>query len=100
MQEQERIANEEAEKRLKAALAAKRESGTAAASASRVATPDEATAVKPESTEGAIEDAAMEVDSTSSQPPQVLEVSFFRLLPTRTTYTVVESMAPRAFRAL
>lgn len=66
MQEQERLANEEVEKRLKATLTAKREPG---ASASRVASPvvgtptaSETPELKPSNDES---ETTMEVDSTS-----------------------------------
>lgn len=67
---QERLANEEAEKRLKAALTAKREPS---ASASRVASPAVGTPSNPESTtvppaEPSAEAAPMEVDSNAAAP--------------------------------
>ena len=71
MQEQERIANEEAEKRLKAALTAKREPG---ATASRVASPamgnpptPESSDPKPSSTDEV--ESSMDVDSAVIPPP-------------------------------
>jgi hypothetical protein len=101
MQEQERIANEEAEKRLKAALTAKREPG---ASTSRVATPDDTAGAKPEfgeGGEGPSEDTAMEVDSATLQPTQPAEVRFSPLhRHIRLPYSLIESVASRAVRAL
>ena len=83
MQEQERLAGEEAEKRLKAALTAKREPGT---TASRVASPaggnfstPESSDLKPPTTEES--ETLMEVDltnPTSSQKDNV--IPFFPLL--------------------
>jgi len=83
MQEQERLANEEAEKRLKAALTAKREPTTAA---SRMASPsignssnadiqaDSKPAIQESS---AIEDASMEAEPTSvAVSPPSPEASF------------------------
>ncbi|TFK29236.1 hypothetical protein FA15DRAFT_664153 [Coprinopsis marcescibilis] len=73
MDEQQRIANQEAEKRLKAALTAKREPGT---SASRVASPavgHAADTVAPKSTNGqevTTDENAMEVDSGAPQGSQ------------------------------
>lgn len=73
MQEQERIANEEAEKRLKAALTAKREPG---ATASRVASPamgagnpatPESTDPKPSSVDEV--EPSMDIDSAAMPPP-------------------------------
>ena len=71
MQEQERIANEEAEKRLKAALTAKREPGV---TASRVASPamgnpatPESTDPKPSSTDEV--ESSMDVDPVIPPPP-------------------------------
>ena len=71
MQEQERIANEEAEKRLKAALTAKREPG---ATASRVASPavgnpatPESSDPKPSSTDEV--ESSMDVDLAVVPPP-------------------------------
>ena len=66
---QERLANEEAEKRLKAALTAKREPS---ASASRVASPAVGTPGNAESTtapsaESSTETASMEVDTAASE---------------------------------
>lgn len=81
MQEQERIANEEAEKQLKAALTAKRE---AAATASRVASPSLGNSTLPdvpsESKTSAEEtrvqeDASMEVEPTPVSTLQAPEVS-------------------------
>jgi THO complex subunit 2 len=73
MQEQERLAGEEAEKRLKAALTAKREPGT---TASRVASPaggnvstPESSDPKPPATEES--ETPMEVDLTPSQKDDV-----------------------------
>lgn len=71
MQEQERIANEEAEKRLKAALTAKREPG---ATASRVASPAVGNPATPESSDPKPSSAdevesSMDVDSAVIPPP-------------------------------
>jgi THO complex subunit 2 len=71
MQEQERIANEEAEKRLKAALTAKREPGV---TASRVASPVVGNPATPESTDPKPSSAdevesSMDVDSAVIPPP-------------------------------
>jgi len=68
MQEQERIANEEAEKRLKAALTAKREPG---ATASRVASPAVGNSVTPESTDPK-PSSADEVESSMDVDPVVV----------------------------
>lgn len=86
MQEQERVANEEAEKRLKAALTAKREPST---TASRVASPslnapgDLTTDMKVDTKvipkEGSIsEDVQMEVEATvvAPPPPEVCSTAF------------------------
>ena len=80
MQEQERIANEEAEKRLKAALTAKREPG---ATASRVASPAVGNPATPESSDpkrlSADEaESSMDVDSAviPPLPPQKDDVRF------------------------
>jgi THO complex subunit 2 len=74
MQEQERVANEEAEKRLKAALTAKREPNT---TPSRVSSPtagaastakDLSVEQKPSGTEVTLsEDVSMETDSASAR---------------------------------
>jgi len=72
MQEQERLAGEEAEKRLKAALTAKREPGI---TASRLASPAggnastiESSDPKPASTEES--ETPMEIDGTITTPTQ------------------------------
>lgn len=85
MQEQERIANEEAEKRLKAALTAKREPG---ATVSRVASPaignaaaSEIPEVKPVVADEV--EVPMEVDSTPPAAPPKEEVSFSPIIWTR-----------------
>ena len=72
MQEQERLAGEEAEKRLKAALTAKREPGI---TASRLASPAggnastlESSDPKPASTEES--ETPMEIDLTNTMPTQ------------------------------
>ena len=70
---QERLANEEAEKRLKAALTAKREPSAAV---SRVASPTEGTSGSPDpnpATEVVNEVAPMEVDSNTTEGTQTLE---------------------------
>jgi hypothetical protein len=78
MQEQERIANEEAEKRLKAALTAKREPGV---TASRVASPAVGNPATPESSDpkplSADEvESSMDVDSAVIPPPPPHDVRF------------------------
>lgn len=81
MQEQERIANEQAEKRLKAALTAKREPAT---SVSRVAspsignggTPDPVTDYKPSVEEmSAADDISMDAEASTAPTPPAPEVS-------------------------
>lgn len=74
MQEQERIANEEAEKRLKAALTAKREptatSRVASPSLGNTTTPDALVEAKLRIEEtSAQEDVTMEVENASATPP-------------------------------
>lgn len=80
MAEQERIAGEEAEKRLKAALTAKREP----ASASRIASPRLGTPIPleaaadpnpPVEDTSAQEDVSMEVEATTVPSPPISEVS-------------------------
>jgi THO complex subunit 2 len=72
MQEQERVANEEAEKRLKAALTAKREpvstsSRTAPSGGATQSVAETAGEAKPVATEGgAVEDVSMELDQSVS----------------------------------
>lgn len=73
MQEQERVANEEAEKRLKAALTAKREPST---TASRVASPALGANGDVVKAEGTAEENAMEVDVSTPQVPEVCQGSF------------------------
>lgn len=81
MQEQERLAGEEAEKRLKAALTAKREPGV---TASRLASPAggnpstlESSDPKPASTEES--ETPMEIDLTNTTPTQKDDVILFYL---------------------
>lgn len=77
MQEQERIASEEVEKRLKATLTAKREPGTVG---SRVASPGVAVAVTPDvKTTSGESETIMDVETTVVASPQKEEVSFFSL---------------------
>jgi THO complex subunit 2 len=93
LQEQERVANEEEEKRLKAALKAKREPGAAT---SRVSSPsigatsttkDAPVDQKPSVPEASsAEDVSMEIDSPAVR-------SFNVLLGHRKTEGLVESMA-------
>lgn len=76
MLEQERIANEEAEKRLKAALTAKREPNTAA---SRTASPAVGTSgspdVEPKTSTGTETEMPMDVDGLTAAPSPKDEVS-------------------------
>ena len=82
MQEQERAANEEVEKRLKAALLTKREPGTAA---SRIASPAIGTptseiladAKQPPDESSGTDEVLMEVDATSAPNIQSTDVSVF-----------------------
>jgi THO complex subunit 2 len=83
MQEQERAANEEVEKRLKAALLTKREPGT---TASRIASPTIGTpaseiladAKQPPDESSGTDEILMEVDATSPPIVQSTEVSVFQ----------------------
>lgn len=83
MQEQERAANEEVEKRLKAALLTKREPGTAA---SRIASPAIGTptsqiladAKQPPDESSGTDEVLMEVDATSAPNIQSTDVSVFQ----------------------
>lgn len=104
MQEQERVANEEAEKRLKAALTAKREP---ASSASRVAspslgnpsTPEPSSDTKP-STDGQQlpEDVSMEVDltSTAMSAPEVSQGCLLSCSKALFNLAITESLASRS----
>lgn len=101
MPEQERIANEEAEKRLKAALTAKKP----LIAASRTASPGVGAADAPVDSKPAVpdatpkEDVSMEVEPTSlTSAPPALEVAFMQN-PNPRSYTSSESLATgtRAF---
>jgi THO complex subunit 2 len=72
MQEQERLANEEAEKRLKAALTAKREPGTSVASpVTGASTVKEVTSDTKLTVQDVMADVQMETESTTSPPMEV-----------------------------
>lgn len=103
------MANEEAEKRLKAALTAKREP---VSSASRVASPNLGNPSTPEPSgdvkpsiddQQLVEDAPMEVDSTSaiaSAPEASLGGPIFLSKKHFFNSGIAESMAPRPFRII
>ena len=100
MQEQERITNEEAEKRLKAALTAKREPG---ATASRVASPAVGNPATPETSDpkhlSADEiESSMDVDSAviPPPPPQKDDVRFIVYSLSSAHEFLLEHLAPRA----
>jgi len=103
MQEQERLAGEEAEKRLKAALTAKREPGTIA---SRVASPaggnistPETSDPKPPATEES--ETPMEVDLTSSTSSQKGDVIPFVLYHSFVPQAYsLGSLGSRTFRSI
>jgi THO complex subunit 2 len=78
MQEQERLANEEAEKRLKAALTAKREPGTSATSpvTGAASTVRDVASDAKLTVQDVMTDVQMETESTTSPPMEVRSSHF------------------------